>query len=436
MRAVSFNEMRARWPIPSQNGNLYLEMRRPKMEHAEELLRRGRLQAAVDAFRGLLSSDPDNAILRGRIAEAYRRASNPERALHHFKKAAVLFSQNQDPLSAVRMLEAADHVSPDTPDVLFRLAEHYKQLGRERAFIATARKLAEAAKAHGDRRRLWALEAIATADPHNPKARADWARALVEANRLEEAILQCRELGAQLPSNDLEHMFRSVIRAPPDENRTAVDLANLLSDQGLPREGLSILITAYQRSPEDIDVLASLAHVLSQVGDSERARAARIELVKLRARRGQREEALQEIPVLLAEAPRDSSSLEVAGNTYAAFGLGREAARLWFELTELHDAAGRAQERDRLLKLTLRYQPDHPGALALAARLLREAGREAEAKDLDAIRQQVEHRDWEDTLADPSDTTPPLPFPSLNVSDPTDPVVAVGEYGAGLEPQK
>ncbi len=380
------------------------------LERAEELLRQGRYADAVDRFRELLSHDPERAELRGRVAEAYRLAGNPERAFHHFHKASSLFVRQHNLLGAARMLEAANQVSPNEPDVLYRLAEVLKSLGKERALRSVLKNLVKAASAPGDRRRLWALDELVQLAPNDFDSQVDRAKALLEVGRVREAVIIWKQVSDHLAARgvDFAPWLQRAAETEPDRLEVGVNLCQILLKHQRHREALALLVPYYEKFPDDVDLLTGLVVALKGLGAKEKILPAQLELLKARTRSGQRTEALEELRQLLQAHPRDPRVLEVSAHACAAFGLTGEACRLWFDLATLYDQHAMAKERDRVVLRVLETKPDHEGALSLGARVLRNAGRAEEAASLEARLAEVQSRSFDELPAQPMhDSDPP-----------------------------
>lgn len=379
------------------------------LERAEDLLRQGRYPEAVDRLRELLSLDPERPELRGRVAEAYRLSGNLERAFHHFHKAATLFVRQHDLLGAARMLEAANHVSPNEPDVLFRLAEVLKSLGKDRALRSVLKNLVTAASAPGDRRRLWALDEWVQLAPQDMDAQVERAKALSEVGRVREAVLIWQQITDHLAARGVDFVpwLQRAAEAEPERLEVGVRLSQILLKHRRAREALALLVPYYERFPDDVPLLATLVGALQGLGAKDKILPAQLELLKARTRAGQRTEALEELRALLVAAPRDPRVLEVSAHACAAFGLTGEACRLWFDLATLYDEHAMGPERDRVVLRILETRPDHEGALALAARVLRAAGRTGEAASLELRLAEVQARSSDELPVHVPDHDPP-----------------------------
>lgn len=365
-----------------------------ELERAEDLLRQGRYAEAIDRFRELLSMEPERADLRGRVAEAYRLAGNLERAFHHFHKAAALYGRQGDLLGSARMLEAANQVSPNEPDVLFRLAEVLEKLGKHRPLQVVLQNLVRAASAPGDRRRLWALDALVARNPNDLDAQVERAKVLSEVGRVREAVLVWQQIADHLAARgvDFAPWLERAARAEPERTEIGVALAHLLLRHERPKQALALLVPYYEKFPDDVPLLETLLDAVRAIGAADKVLPAQLELLKARTRVGQRAEALTEVKALLGQAPQDPRVLEVSAHACAAFGLRGEACRLWFDVARLYDRHQMTAQRDRAVLRILELEPDHEGALALGARVLRAGGRLEEAVQLEARLAEVRAR--------------------------------------------
>lgn len=354
------------------------------IELAEELLRKGKYADAVERLRQLLSAEPEDAELRGRLAEAYRLSGNTERAFHHFNKAAAIYTRRSEVLGACRMLKSANTVSPNEPDILFRMAECMKLLGNKGEFEQVLRQLVTVARASGDRRRVWALDELAEIYPDDLDLAIAHATSLGEAGRVEDAIDAWKKVSARLDArgDDIAPLLRQAAALAADKPEVGVDLAEILLVHGKARDALAVLVPYYEKYPDDVRVLEALLRALEHIGATDKIIPARIELVKARTKLGQRGLAVTEITKLLKQAPTEPLALEVCAHACAAFGIIGEATRLWFQLARIYDQLGRTAGRDRALFACLKANPNHEQALEMGARVLEAAGRSDEAASL------------------------------------------------------
>ncbi len=353
-------------------------------EKADELLRKGKYPQAIELLRALLGAQPENGELRAKVAEAYRLSGNLERAFHHFNRGAQVFQRAGDLPGACRMLKAANSVSPNEPDILYRMAECLKLLDSQIELDLVLKQLITVARGVGDRRRLWALEQLCSRYPKDIELAVQHASALGETGRIDDAVTAWKRVSAHLEvlGIDFVPMLKKAAEIAAERADVGVDLAEVLLIARHPRDALAVLVPFYEKFPDDIGVLGALVRALEQLGAIDKVIPARIELIKTRVKRGHRELAFQEVSRLMEVAPDDPLALEVSAHTFGAFGFRGDASALWRRLAKLHERLGRVAERNRAILMLLKINPDDPEALALGARWLSEAGHEREASAL------------------------------------------------------
>lgn len=358
------------------------------LEEAAEHAKRGRWAKAIEAYRLALAEEPDNAELRVVLADAYRRTKNDERAFHHYHRAAMLLLSKGDPGRAAAALLEANAITPGAPDVLWRLCEALKALGRGDDLVPYLVALIRAASAPGDRRRLWALEELFLLHPDDLSVAQQRAEALAEADRIDDAVLAYKKLAARLGQREAELVQVLFRAAKIAEGRAdlGADLAGVLLAHGRAKDALAVIVGFYEKQPDDVAVLETLVRTLEALGATEKAVAARIELVKTRAAQGSRAQVVAEIDALWAVAPEDPVALEVSAH---ALALVREPARaqdVWRRLLRVAERRGLRAERDRAIVAVLKANPDDEEALELGIQMHASAARFQEA---DTLRQRL-----------------------------------------------
>lgn len=360
-------------------------MARRDLDAAEEELRKGRYGEAVERFRSLLSRDPENPDLRSRCADAYRLAGNSDRAFHHYNKGAGIYQRLGDARNALRLLVYANALSPNEPDILFRMAECKRALNDLRDFEVLLNQVVAAARAPGDRRRLWALEELCARNPEDGHLAARRAEVLVEVGRIDDALLSLRAVLPRLDPRqvDLMPVLQRAAAEGAERPLLGVEAAGIMLSQRRCREALILIVPFYEKFPEDIRILETLIAALEGLGAREKVIAARVELIKARTRSGQRDSTLRDVADLIAMAPEEPSALEIAAHAYGVFEQAAMAARVWRTLAQIYERSGRKYDYHRAILMQLRQDPDDADALALGAQALRDAGRGDEAAVLE-----------------------------------------------------
>ncbi len=257
------------------------------LREAFAMHQRGRVRDALEGYRRVLASEPDNP-------GALNLAGAAHAALGDVGEAAAA-------------LERCVRVAPDFPDAHANLGLAYRALGRHEDALAAQRRAL--ALVPGDPETLNALgvtlrrlgryrqavaayrEAIAAA-PGYGEARANLGNVLQDLDRMEEAADSYREaiaLGVTAPSvhrglgNALQRLhrldeaiaaYRAALHADPDYVAALTDLGGALVECGRGAEGAEALRRAAGLSPRDALVHSNLGMALHEIGDLAGALAA------------------------------------------------------------------------------------------------------------------------------------------------------------------
>ncbi|MCC7382832.1 MAG: hypothetical protein IT384_13430 [Deltaproteobacteria bacterium] len=355
-----------------------------RLEEAAEHLRKARYAKAIDCYRALLSDEPDNAEVRTTLADAYARAKNAERAFHHFTRAANIYLGRGNHEAALAVLNAANAISPNEPDIIFRSCECLKALNRKEILGTELVALVRATPAAGDRRRLWALEELSLLFPDDLSVAQQRAEALAEAGRLDECVAAYKRLSARISPSKPE-LIQVLLRAADlavDRADLAIDLAGVLLGHGRPREALRVVVPQYESQPENVAVLEILARTLEALGAGEKALSARIELLKARAKMGQRQQVELEVEHLMPTFAEEPALLEVLANALVQVRSTAHLDGLWRQMARVANRRGLRAERDRAVAALLRANSEDDEALDLGAIAMTEAGRTTEAAEI------------------------------------------------------
>ncbi|MEO1233053.1 MAG: tetratricopeptide repeat protein [Myxococcota bacterium] len=358
-------------------------------QEAERLLQTGHHERAIERFRGLLADSPSPE-LRGRLAEAYRLAGKVDRAFHHFDQAARSFSTMGHHLEAVKLLRRADGLFPGQPEVLFRLARGLEELGDDPDALREAcHQLTQAARAPGDRRRLWALGCLAETETSDLTALRSWILSLLQAGREEEASAALvRRLRRAQPGAEL-------LDALVDEVDPYPCLRWPLSERALAAgdvEGaLAWLEPLIETKPNFVPARELMVRIREANGAPRPHRAALAELARALVRAEFPERAEPLVDTLLKDPNLDLDLVETTARLSEEVGRPHATGPLWTRLLEAHHAAEATTSADRAILGLLKAAPDHAPGLRAAARYLRATQRLTEAEGLERRLVQLDH---------------------------------------------
>lgn len=353
-------------------------------EEAAEHVRCSRFDQAIALYRSAIRHSPTDPDLLAKLADVYRWSRDFVQAFNHFSAAADLYEREGDPVTALRLFQEANAVSPLVPVVLGRIAHLGRALNNDRAVEAASHQLAKVARCSDPERRAAALGVLEALDPNDADLAERLALTLVEVHKPEKAVEAFRGIARRFSPRraDLLRVLTLAAKAGVDDPILGAGLCRLLLEQSQPRDALTLLVPFYERFPNHVDVLESLVRSLEVIGAAEKIVPARIELVKARVRAGQPEATLADVEALVHMSPGDPVVLEVGAHALAVFRMDRRAAGLWRDLACVRDAEGRRLERDKAILEALKLHPHDIRALELGVEALAQAGRAEESQAL------------------------------------------------------
>jgi tetratricopeptide (TPR) repeat protein len=410
----------------------------PELDYlvARDLELDGELEEALAAYQRALSKDPDAPELLRKVAELSARASRLEDAVAHAERAyaldpsdrstrlflGTLYRFLRDPVRVEQVLREPDG-QPFDPDAAlllygtlseaqrhaealemahwliahepeglrgwFALADAHEKLGDPAAAETALRQALEknpgelslyGAIARGRRDRgdrdgeIAVYREILAVEPDHHATRIALAEALIQAERLDEAI----------------PVLEDVERAHPDDLRTVLRLAFLEFESGDYENARRRFARALELNPEQHEVDYFLGVTLRRLNQADAAIAAfervpetherfpeaRTQIAGIYERRGDYRRAIAEVERARAHGEARPLDLYVAslrsraGDFEGAFsflqGLLQAApddAELLYNIGVIHGEAKRTDEALRWMEKALEKQPDHAGAL-------------------------------------------------------------------------
>lgn len=294
-----------------------------------------KLQEGLDVYERLLRERPDSSVAHFNAAVLYAKSEQWEQAVDHMRKAveldpaylearmglAVSLELSGQPDRAREEFQKALELEPVNTQLIHYLAKLSYRLG----------DLAGASQ--------W-LTRYLSFQPRDPAGLLELAYIWIEQGRWKEAIGQIESgLGLPAPKEtrvDLyvalgicrqalgevelaEEAFRKAVAADPDETQPTLHLAAMLHGQGQMEKAERALLEAFDRHPDNPDILNSLGYLYADWG------------MHL-------EEALKLVERALAQDPQNGAYLDSLG---------------W-----IHFKRGRFAEAEAVLKEALARSPD------------------------------------------------------------------------------
>ncbi len=313
------------------------------LRNAEQLLRRGQLEAAIGEYVKVVEQFPRDWTTANTLGDAYVRAGQINKAVEQFVRIADGLSDEGFLPKAAALYKKTIRLKPDLEPVLWKAAE----IAATQGTLADARALLKTIE---DRRRQAGDEVGVV-------------RARIRMNTLDPSNYSARRAAAAA---------RVALGEVPDAVRDLVTIARDLCDLSRFRDAVEVLSEAGRLAPDDDEVRRRLFDVHVEAGDFPEARACastsdqfRV-LVDALERSGRHAEALE----IGCEAARLDPASDV-GERLALVsieirqGHGEEAAAIAFELLQTDPAW-----RDQILALALDTAAEFTAAAFRSAQLV------------------------------------------------------------------
>jgi len=257
---------------------------------AEKYVLQGKIPAAIDEYRKVVSADPGDLTTINTLGDLYVRAGRIQDAISNFSRIADSYREGGFTLKAIAMLKKISKLDPTNVETAMKLANLYSQQG----LLVEARQqylqVADAyARAGQTRKALEAYQKIADLDPSNTSVRMKLAEIYSRESMTEQAHDAFIMAGAEfLRKGDSEQALNANLKAiviNPDSRQALTAIATIYTQQGQTNRAINLLCEAFERNPGDVELLTILGRTYLSAGmmdDAERTFLSLVELDKNR----------------------------------------------------------------------------------------------------------------------------------------------------------
>ena len=257
---------------------------------AEKYVLQGKIPAAIDEYRKVVSADPGDLTTINTLGDLYVRAGRIQDAISNFSRIADSYREGGFTLKAIAMLKKISKLDPTNVETAMKLANLYSQQG----LLVEARQqylqVADAyARAGQTRKALEAYQKIADLDPSNTSVRMKLGEIYSREAMTEQAHDAFIMAGAEfLRKGDGEQALNANLKAiiiNPDSRQALTAIATIYTQQGQTDRAINLLCEAFERNPGDVELLTILGRTYLSAGmmdDAERTFLSLVELDKNR----------------------------------------------------------------------------------------------------------------------------------------------------------
>src|SRR5215475_719195 len=257
---------------------------------AEKYVLQGKIPAAIDEYRKVVSADPGDLTTINTLGDLYVRAGRIQDAISNFSRIADSYREGGFTLKAIAMLKKISKLDPTNIDTAMKLANLYSQQG----LLVEARQqylqVADAyARAGQTRKALEAYQKIADLDPSNTSVRMKLGEIYSREGMTEQSHDAFIMAGGEfLRKGDIEQALNANLKAiviNPDSRQALTAIATIYTQQGQTDRAINVLCEAFERNPGDVELLTILGRTYLSAGmmdDAERTFLSLVELDKNR----------------------------------------------------------------------------------------------------------------------------------------------------------
>ena len=253
---------------------------------AEKYVLQGKIPAAIDEYRKVVSADPGDLTTINTLGDLYVRAGRIQDAISNFSRIADSYREGGFTLKAIAMLKKISKLDPTNIETAMKLANLYSQQG----LLVEARQqylqVADAyARAGQTRKALEAYQKIADLDPSNTSVRMKLGEIYSRESMTEQAHEAFIMAGAEfLRKGDSEQALNANLKAiviNPDSRQALTAIATIYTQQGQTDRAINILCEAFERNPGDVELLTILGRTYLSAGMMDDAEQTFLSLVEL-----------------------------------------------------------------------------------------------------------------------------------------------------------
>lgn len=253
---------------------------------AEKYVLQGKIPAAIDEYRKVVSADPGDLTTINTLGDLYVRAGRIQDAIANFSRIADSYREGGFTLKAIAMLKKISKLDPTNVETAMKLANLYSQQG----LLVEARQqylqVADAyARAGQTRKALEAYQKIADLDPSNTSVRMKLGEIYSREGMTDQAHEAFIMAGAEfLRKGDIEQALNANLKAiviNADSRQALTAIATIYTQQGQIERAINILCEAFERNPGDVELLTILGRTYLSAGMMDDAERTFLSLVEL-----------------------------------------------------------------------------------------------------------------------------------------------------------
>ncbi len=229
--------------------------RQEVIQSAERLVRRGRIEAAIDEYRKVLHEEPDDTRTLNRVGDLFLRLDKMGQAIDLFCRAADHFSREGFIVKAIAIYKKVIRVDPTRIEAYEELADLYHRQGLTNEARSQYQVVADYYGQQGNRRsQLSVFCKMAEIDPDDPSPRLRLAEAYLEDERPQDAMEQYRLIAGLMLAHervdDAAQVYRRAVKLDPSDLGYLTDAVLELKERGHQEAAQRLVDSSAELNPE------------------------------------------------------------------------------------------------------------------------------------------------------------------------------------------
>ncbi len=280
------------------------------LEAAQKHLSKGNYDKAISEYRKIVQSDPSDVRTWLKIGDLYTRKGSRSEAIETYARVATHYGEQGFFSKGLAVYKQILKLDPTRLDIQLKLAEMYEMLDLVGDALSTYEHVAAGYARSGDMARAVAtLQKMTSLDPENIPVRIKCAEALSKAGKTNEAAAEF-EAGARLLKeqgriDDYIKVAERLLYHRPADVAIARELSQLYLERSDPKRALSKLQLCFKADPKDIATLELLAEAFNQLGQLPKTVSVYKEVARIHQEAGRAEARAKVLQRILELDPGD-----------------------------------------------------------------------------------------------------------------------------------
>jgi tetratricopeptide (TPR) repeat protein len=288
------------------------------MDAARKFVDKGQIDKAVKEYLRIVNEDPKDVRIWLKIGDLYAKKGAKQEATDTYLKVARFYHEQGFFLKAVAVYNQILKLDPRLVDVILKLAELYRELGR----MSEAMQHYESVAAHFHREgntkeALETVKKLVDLDPENIATRIKLAELYSKEGLVQDAIEQftnaCEQLRRQNRQDDFVKVAERLLWHQPENHGLMRELAGLYLRRNDPRRALQKLQACFKADPRDVETLGLLALAFQALDQKAKTVSVLKELARIHVENKARDKAKEVYLKILEIVPNDPDALGFVG---------------------------------------------------------------------------------------------------------------------------